>query len=237
MADVKKNLAKVITPPFIISHPNIVEATQFNGKGEFRWDSEMIFEPDVMNQFKIRNGETGQYDSHDINKICAVLAKREWDLEAGFGVGGVGWPIKDGSAEAVRRQAARVAKGKDKADFSHLEGRFVTTAKTYVNSQIPLKVVFPDGEGGREVLERGNEKSEGRANSFFYPGAIGFAALTVKPTISGDGKYITFYLNDIRFLKHGDRIGGVNDMDNFMGVTGGYSEYDATEGMDDDIPF
>ena len=130
-----------------------------------------------------------------------------------------------------------MAKGKDKGDFSHLEGRFIISAKTYVDTKFPLRAVFPDGQGGRLDLERGNKDSESRAAAFFYPGAVGFAGLTAMPTLSGTNRYVTFYLNDIRFLKHGDRIGGGSDMDNFMGVTGGYSDDDATKGIDDDIPF
>ena len=58
---------------------------------------------------------------------------------------------------------------------------------------------------------------------------------------TGDNKYVTFYVNSVVFKKDGERLGGGSHMERLLGVKGGETTYDPTEGMksnlDDEIPF
>jgi hypothetical protein len=63
-----------------------------------------------------------------------------------------------------------------------------------------------------------------------------FAELSI---VAGDtpNKYVTCYINSVRFHKDGARLGGTSIMDRFEGVAGGAADHNPKSEDDDEIPF
>ena len=230
----------LITAPFRMSYPNLLVPTQYDGKGEFTYNMQMIYEPEDLGKFRAPNDSTGEFDVVDAVQVVKDIAKAEWGVEAGPELVPspenltIKWPIKRGTLEGQRINAARAAAQKAPIDTAHIEGKALIGCKAY--TKYAPKLWFMDGQNRVQAV-RGDDVSEQKAGQFFYGGAYGYAALTAKATISGGNRFVTFYVNDVRFLKHGERLGGGSMLDRFEGIHGGMSDYDATEGMDDEIPF
>lgn len=230
----------LITPTFRMSYPNLLVATQYQGKGEFTYNMQGIYDPETLSQFRVPNDATGKFDFADVVEVVKRVAKEEWGVESGPDMGPtpdnptIQWPIKRGTLEAQRINKAREAKGESPIDLGHIEGKALIGCKAY--TKYAPKLWFPDGDKFVQVV-RGDEFSEQKAAQFFYGGAYAYAAVTAKATISGANRFVTFYVNDVRFVRHGDRLGSGSMMERFEGIHGGESQFDATQGMDDEIPF
>lgn len=226
----------LITPPFRLSYPNLVEprAFQQNGKpkGDPKFSFEMLIEPDNLENFKLHDETTDTFVPVDIRKICVQVCKETWgsdfDVKTEFADK---WPVKKGDVEADKKEA----KGKDGDVY---RGLYVINAKA--NEEFPPRLYYK-ADGKRKQIARGLDTDEARAKQLFAAGNYCFAEVTVKALETPQGKFIAFYVNSVMYLKEGERIGGNSLMDRFDGIEGGISDYDPTEGMaeetlDDEIP-
>lgn len=226
----------LITPVFRLSYPNLVEprAYQENGKpkGDPKFSLEALIEPDDLENFKIHDETTDGLVPADIRKIAVQVAKETWGSDFNVKAEFAGkWPIKKGDDEADKKEA----KGKDGDPY---RGKYVINAKA--NEEFPPRLYYR-ADGKRKQIARGMDSDEARAKQLFAAGNYCVAEVTCKAGESPQGKYITFYVNSVLYVKEGERIGGNSLMDRFDGIEGGISDYDPTEGMaeetlDDEIP-
>ena len=56
-------------------------------------------------------------------------------------------------------------------------------------------------------------------------GRYAYAELTMVPTQLSDKKYISFYMNTVKFVKSGERLGSGGVFDKFAGTLGGEEDY------------
>ena len=224
----------LITPEFRFSYPKLVVPKPFmqNGKakGDPNYGLQMIFEPEDLERFKLFDEDAGTFVDVDIRKICAQVAKDEWpdlNLKEAVAEKELSWPIVKGDKLAAKAEAK-------KKESEHYKGMEVISASA---SQEYPPMLYVTENGKRKQIVRGLDTDEQKAKQLFDVGGnFGFAEVTVK---AGDvnGKYVKFYVNSVRFTKAGQRLGGTSMMDRFDGVMGGESDHDATEGLDDEIPF
>jgi hypothetical protein len=226
----------LITPTFRMSFPNLIQPKQFQGKGDYFYNMEMIYNSGDMTKFKMPNDETGEFVDVDIKQVCAEVAREKWGLDVSASVkdGTLGWPIKDGSKLAIEREEA----GKKSVD--HYVEMKVINCKAYPD--YPPKLFYQDEKTNkRKMVVRGLESDEAFAANLFYGGAYAFGELTVRSAVSGGKKYVTCYINSVRFMSHGDRLGGGSLIDRFEGIHGGSGDYDPTKnmssGVNDDLDF
>ncbi len=93
-------------------------------------------------------------------------------------------------------------------------------------------------DGKKRQLVRGLDSDMEKASQLFRGGSYVYAELTVKAVKTPQGKFVTCYVNGVVFVKQGEMLGSPSMMDRYDGgITGGESDYDPTEGLDDDIPF
>lgn len=224
----------LITPECRMSFPNLVKPRAFQQggkeKGEPRYSVEMIFDPNDLGKFKAPDEASGGFVDVDIRQVAADVAKEKWpDINVKESVQNrsLGWLINDGAAKAD----ARKEKGKDS---EHYRGMKIISAKASV--EYPPRLLVPTSDGRKTVM-RGLDSDESLAAQYFVGGNYAIAEVNVKAVDTPQGRYVTCYLNSIKFTRQGERLGGASLMERFEGIEGGESDHDPTEGMDDDIPF
>lgn len=217
-----------VLPPFRMSYPTLITPRQYQGKGDKTFSCGMIFEPDALSKVHMLDdkAENG-FSEVDLATVLVALAKEKWsgiNVKEEFAKT---WPIKNGDTLAKKAEDK-------KKNADHLKGMKYLNAKSKENVR-PKLVVF---EGGTKVvLDPEVEADKKKVEKFFVAGSWAKAVVKVMPTEVNENKYLTFYLNELRYVKPGPRIGGVSIMDRFEGVTGGSSDHDPTAGLDDEIPF
>lgn len=219
----------LITPEFRMSYPNLVTPRAFKGKsGEPVYNVEMLFPAEQLEEFKLFDEKAQEFITVDVRQVASAVAKEEWagiDVKAEFQVG-KNWPILTGDDLADKKDAA----GKSGDAY---RGMKVIRAKA--SNEYPPRLYCSE-DGQRKQLVRGLETDENRAKQLFVGGHYAFAEVTCKAQETPQGKFITFYINSVRFLREGERLGSPSLMDRFDGVQGGQEDYDPTAGMDDEIP-
>lgn len=235
MANVSRVL---ITPTLRFSYCNLLEARQVqkDGKptGEKIFSLEGIIEPDNVKKFKAWDENANAFVDVDFAAVCAQLAREAWpgiDLKEEFRVGR-NWPIHDGDKLSEKREAKKPGK----AGNDVTKGMKVIKMKS--KEEYPPRLWVP-GQGGKGKIQltQSLEADKGKIKNFFAAGNYGYCEITCRPSEVNDTKYITLYLNSVRYTKEGKRIGGQSMMDRFDGIQGGASEHDPTAGLDDEIPF
>lgn len=231
MAETQKAPSRVlITPTFRMSFPNLARPKAYQNKGEPVYSLEMLFDPGDLEKFKMWDDGAGKFVDVDVKRLAAQLAKEYWpdmNVKDAVAHGGLAWPFKSGDKRIADRQAA----GKKAGD--HYAAKVIINAKS--SQDYPPSLYYVEGKE-RKQIARGTDAGDKRAAQLFYGGAYAFAELTLKPT-AVQGKFLTFYVQSVRFVKDGERFGGQSMMDRFEGVHGGTADHDPTAGMDDDIPF
>ena len=188
----------------------------------------MIFALEDLDNFNKFNEDLEVFESVNIKDTCVELAKAEWpDIDIKSEFTAKNWPIKDGDALAKKREAK-------KKNGDHYKGLKVIRGKA--SKEYPPRLYYTE-EGKSKLVARGLESDENKAKSLFTGGNYAYAEVTVKPNELNDDKYITFYLNSVKFVKTGERLGGQSMLDRFEGIMGGVSDHDPTAGMDDEIDF
>lgn len=226
----KNNPTILITPPFKLSYPNLLEPRPFmkNGKpkGDPKYSMEMIFTPEDMKNFKKWDDTTGEFKTVNFSEVCVVVAKEEFEginVKEAVGSGDLSWPVRNGD-DIVEKKG-------EKAE--HYAGSKVISA--HCNQDYPPRLYYTD-DGERKQLSRATDNGRDRIKQMFYGGAVAYAEVTVKAG-DADGNYVTVYVNSVKFVKDGERLGGKSAMDRFEGVDGGSSDIDPTADMDDEIPY
>lgn len=223
------------SPMFRMSFPNVIEPRAYMGTGAKTFGVEMLLNPDDLGKFQLLTDEKDEsgasiWEEVDVQKLMVKIAKDAWaDINVKEAVkhGGLTWPLIDGDKKAADREA----KGK-KGDI--YKGYKVLKASS--NEEYAPSIHIIDGGVYRE-LDRNSESDMAIAKTRFVAGYYAKASLSCKAIETPQGKFIKFYMNAILFVKDGERIGGMSTADRFGGIEGGSSDYDPTEGMDDEIPF
>lgn len=221
----------LITPTVRFSHCHLVEARPYmedgKPKGDAQFSVEMIIDKDDLEHFKEWNDSKEDFTDVDIRRVLAEVAKQNWpDMNVAEVVkhGGLSWPIKDGDAEAERRNG----------DNEALKGKKLIRIKTSEKVAAPSLYYYEGGK--RKSIARGTDDGDRRAKQLFQSGNYGYFEIVVKAGTSGMNKYVTCYLGSACYVKDGERIGSPRLMDRFDGVVGGASDHDPTAGLDNDIP-
>ena len=212
------------TPVFRMSYPNLVDPKPYQDpktgkKGDPTYNVEALIKPDDIAKFQVLRDDT--WEEVDVKQAMAEVAKTEWtdiNLKEAVAQKALGWPLKDGE----KKKAEREAKGK-KGDV--YEGVKVLPLKASKDYPPQLYVV----EGGKfRELSRANEADKAKAEQLFVGGYYAKGNVNLKAVETPQGRYVTFYLNAIVFIREGERIGGMSAEERFGGIEGGESDYDPT---------
>lgn len=225
----------VITPLCRLSYPKLVTPEPFTDakgvkKGDPVYTTELLVPNEDMDKFKAFDEETGDFVDVDFAKVCAAVAKEKFpdvNLKDAVNQGLLSWPIKSGDARAEEKGA----KGEHYAGHKVIRGKALTKIKDRPNAP---RLYYVE-KGDRQMIARGTDEGSQRAEHLFYGGAYVLAELSI---VAGDmpNKYVTCYINSVRFVKDGTRFGGTSLMDRFEGVMGGESALDPTGESDDEVP-
>lgn len=226
----------VITPVVRLSYPKLVTPEPYkdasgNAKGDPVYTAELLVPNDDMDKFNIFNEETEDWEHANFAKICADVAKETFpdvNLKETVAANIISWPIKNGDAKYEEKG--------EKAE--HYAGHKIIRVKalTKIKERSNAPRLYYSENGERKMIARGSDTDMQKAEQLFYGGAYVFAELSVVAGKSPN-KYVTCYVNSVRFHKDGPRFGGTSLMDRFEGVVGGQSDVNPTEGLDDEIPF
>jgi hypothetical protein len=226
----------VITPVCRLSYPKLVTPEPYTDakgvkKGDPVYTSEFLIPNEDMDKFKAFDEDSGEFVDVDFAKVCAAVAKAKFpdvNLREAVSQGLLSWPIKSGDAKFQE-------KGEKGA---HYEGHKIVRGKalTKIQERSNAPRLYYSEKGERQMIARGTDAGVQRAEQLFYGGAYVFAELSI---VAGDtpNKYVTCYINSVRFHKDGTRFGGSSLMDRFEGVVGGAADVNPTEGIDDEVPF
>lgn len=222
------------TPVVRMSYPNLLTPKKFKDpksgrEGNPMYNFEMIMTPENLDEFKVLRDD-GNWEDINVSHAMAEVAKKEWpgiDLKEAVGNKSLRWPLKDGN----QKKAEREANGK-KGDV--YEDMKIIPVKATEKWPPQLYVV----EGGKfRELSRSDEKDRAKIEQVFVAGFYVKANVNVTTAFLNEIKYVTFYVNAVMFIREGERIGGMTAEQRFGGIEGGESDYDPTEGLDDEIPF
>lgn len=240
MANTQQFSKRVLAPRFRGSYPNVITAKPYTDdqgkKGEPRFSLDMIFDPPDIKKFRAEDG-SGNLVEVGVDTLAVQLARERWPELADPAVLKAeltkGWPLIKGDLLAAKREAK-------KKDGEAFKGKIIIRSKSYENVK-PLLSFFDkaanNGKGAFRPLSRVSDVDMKKAEELFVGGNYFGAELTMKATEVSGTKYITFYINAVRFLADGEKFGGKGMMDRFDGVYGGEAAHDPTEGMNDEIPF
>ena len=230
-----------LTPVFRLSYPALIEPKAYmeegKPKGKPEFSVEMLITGEQLDKFQVLDDATGELSYVHIEQLALKLSKEKWggDFNPAQAVqhGGMKWPVRKGDDIIAAKDPAK----RDR--FDHYAGNRVLRAKcaSEINGEPNApRLTYTDGAGNTVTINRTVDESKAKAGSLFYPGAYGYAEVNIKPTEVDGRKYITIYLNKIHFVRDGTRIGAASLMDRFTGIHGGQTDFDATEGMGDEIP-
>lgn len=234
-----------ITEPFILSYPKLLKAEPYvdpvtkKAKGEPQYTFEAISALGALGAWDIYSRDSDDPIKGKVEARLVKLAKEKWgddfDVAGTVKHGGLSWPFKSGDRKADEKGS--------KAE--HYRDTKVWRAKSMASiNGSPNEPSLYDGSNGELIkLRRSTEAGKQRIGELFYGGAICTAELNAVAGMSGDNKYVTFYVNSVVFEREGDRLGGGSRIERARGVHGGETDYDPTKGMDggeeldDEIPF
>lgn len=227
----------VITPPFILGYPNVIQPRQYmeggKPKGDPKFSMEMIFAPDDMGKFKIPTADGG-FEDADLAQLYVRAGKRafgeDFNAKKSVEARALKWPIVTGEALIAKK----LEKGKKRENLDHYDGKRIVSATC--SQSYPPSLKYTEG-GERKNVHRGLDAEEAKAKNLFYGGAVCIAELSIKGTEVDERMHLVTYFNSVLFVRNGERLGGGSLMDRFDGIDGGESDHDPTAGMDDDIPF
>ncbi len=202
------------TTPEVMSFPNLDEprAVKRNGKetGKKKYSVNLEFEPDsaTLKEFKA---------------TAVAVARAKWP---GVDLATLKFPFTNGDKLADKAQA-------NKKDREFSRGKVVFTARTEFQ---PLLSVL---KGGKIVDLDGEDK--GQIKKLFYNGTKVLAEFQFKAydAVNEDGKPgVNAYVNKVLSLNQGTRLtGGASSEETFKDYIGSVSDYNPTEGLDDEIEF
>lgn len=242
----------VLSPEGRLSFCHMISPKEFKekgkGTGKFSYITDLIFKPDDLKKFRMPDpANPSNLIDVDLPVLLAGLAKEAWGAQINpetnqpwtvkemfAGVAVKGWPIKNGDQIADRAKAANPPK-----DYEQYRGMKSIAIKSNVSEKTQPPVLSQATPKGKRVFNRTLEADMQVANMLFQGGNYAVAEINFVANEVGGMKYLTPYVNSIRFTREGAKLGrsGGDLMDKFGGVGGGAAAHDPTEGMDDEIPF
>jgi hypothetical protein len=233
-----------------MSYPSLIESRETTDDrgvktGKWVYSVEGMFTEESLVKFKVlRNNVLVDVDIQQLLRELAVeawpelgapaIAGQPSPLAAAFaGVAFKGWPLKRGDVKAE----ARAAKEKD---GSHYKGLRLMQMKSNVTDKVQppaLSYVGPDKK--IKAVNRLVPSDMQAAKQLFVGGNYAVAELNIRASIVSGMRYLTPYLNSIRYTREGAKFGAQGGalMSRFDGVVGGEADHDPTAGMDQEIPF
>lgn len=234
----------VLTPVGRMSFPNVKDPKPYQGKGDPKYSVELLFEPEDLKRCKAVNPETNQFEDVDLTKVCSRVFKKNFpnvkvadQFNTKDEYGQVeNWVIKNGNATSKRKRAEK------KKGAENYEGKIHFQAKT--NQEYPPRLFVLNKDRTKTELHRGIDADEAKIKALFVGGNYAYAEINVKAYGTPQGRFVTFYLGSLVFVKTGERFGGQSLVDRYDGedLTGAAAEeYNPTDGAapadDDDVPY
>lgn len=241
----------VLTPEFRLSYAHLISPKEFIEKGKptgkFSYITDALIKLDDVKKFKIPNPDpnaNGALMDVDFSLLLVELAKEAWGTEINpdtsvpytvremfAGVAQKGWPLKDGNKLAD----AAAAKQKDGEQYRGLK---VISIKSNVSDKSQPPILSKATPQGKKVFNRNMPSDLEEAKSLFQSGNYCVAELNIVANVVGGMKYLTCYVNSIRYTREGVKFGrtGGAMLDKFGGTGGGVSERTDLQ-VDDEIPF
>lgn len=256
----KNPTRSLVTPEFRMSYPALITAKPFTdpntGKptGKEAYQVEALFAPDALSKFKAYDETQSKYVDVSLPQLLAQLANEAWPNmvfpdghpQAGQPMSvkqlfevqlNKGWPIARGEVVKARRQANAAKKNKTFGG-EHYDGTIVMSFKSNKADNIqPPALSKVTGASTFKPLERTSDADMSNAKLLFQGGNYAFATISVVAQVVSGVRFLTPYLNGIRYTREGKKIGGQSEMDRFDGYQGGASAHNPTAGMDEEIPF
>ena len=239
----------ILTPEGRLSFTYMISPKEFKekgkGTGKFSYITDLLFKPEDMKKFKMLDPTSGDVSEIDFGVAISALAKEAWGTtinpstsqpwtvkEMFAGVAMKGWPIKNGDAT----QAAAKAKGKD---YPQYVGMKSISIKSNVSEKTQPPILSQALATGKRVFNRTVVGDMEIAKMLFQGGNYALAELNVVANEVGGMKYLTCYVNSLRYTREGAKFGnrGGDMMDRFGGTAGGTSDHNPTDGMEDEIPY
>ncbi len=239
-----QNSRTLITAPFRMSFPNVIEAKPFMQDGKPKPGSQPtfnisgIFDPADLEKFQAADpNDPTKLVTVNVALVCAQLAKAEWpELEIKTAMAAT-WPIRSGDIYAAQQE-------KKKKNGDAYKGKKIINMKAMQEYPPTLSAVV---DGKLKTLNRAFSDDMKLAAQLFQGGHYAVAEVNLSPTTMKKGTnqqtgedvieyYVTFWLNSLRFIKQGERFGGSSLMTRFDGVQGGASSHDPTKSLEDEIP-
>lgn len=240
----------VLTPEFRMSFPNLIKAKPYVEKGKspdtakFSYSVEGIFPEASLVEFQVlRDGALVKVNIQD---VLVELAREKWGSainpetqkpwtikEMFAGVAQKGWPLKRGDVIADGLKA----KGKNGEQY---RGMRVIPMKSNVSDKVQPPSLGIAQKGGAYKINRLVEADMDKARQAFVGGNYAMAELNISASEVGGMKYLTAYINLVRYTREGPKLGGGGGalMERYDGVNGGSSSHDPTEGLvEEEVPF
>lgn len=230
MADEKKQYPRYdFKASTRVTYANIVKPRAFQGKGDPKYSAQFLLAPDSE-------------DLKAIQALCGAALKEQYPgkrLKAGRlteeqDASGewveVVMPWQDGTKLADKAKAEGKNKNKEA-----MRGFVVLKAGAPMKNPPALAMVL-DGK----IVDLNDAETRAMQEKYFYSGAYVAPYVAVATYKAQDGKPggANLYLNGVLFVKHGERIGGVNLAEVFKGHIGKASTVDpGTNALDDEIPY
>ena len=237
MAKSKNPSTLLLSPVVRLSYPKLIKAEPFKDpttgqeKGDPVFNTEMLCPADDLSKFRTWNEEKGEWKYDNLNSFCGRLAKQrfgdDFDVGAAIKHDGIKWPVTNGDKNAERGEK-----------YEHYAGHYVVRGKALseINGRPNAPSLYYMEDGKRKAIARGTDQGNQLAGDMFYGGAWVVVELSAVAGDAGGNKYVTLYMNSVMFIRNDDKFGGGNSlMDRFEGVTGGESDYDPTDGMEEEI--
>lgn len=228
----KKPTIELITPPFRMSYPHVVTAKEFVDRGvktgKFAFQVEAIFAEAELTRFRFLK-EDNTVELVDIRQVLAGLSQQAWPNEDPAALfqrqGGTGWPLIKG--EAAKQKAEIKGKNGD----HYIGNRIMSLKSNKSDKNQPPRLGWVTSPNAWKPLDRNSETDMQRAVSLFQGGNYAFAAIAIVADTVAGRNFLTPYLNEIRYVKEGQKFGNQGAMARFDGISGGRSDYDPTKGM------
>lgn len=243
----------LITPEARLSFCNVIVAKEFKdknkgnvGTGKFSYITDLIIKPDDIKKFRMLDTTTGNVTEVDFQIALRDLALEAWGTsinpdtskpwtvkEMFAGVAARGWPLKNGDVIAAKAKAQTPPR-----DYDQYLGMKALSIKSNVSEKTQPPILSQQLKDGKRTFNRTLPGDMEIAKQLFQGGNYAFAEINVVANEVSGMKYLTCYVNSLRYTREGTKFGRSGDdlMDRFGGVGGGESDHNPLEGSDE-IPF
>lgn len=209
----------VLTRPARLTFPKgLMEARQFEGKGDFKYQSRIFLDA----------------DHPDLPGVKETIKRVANEARPGIDINAFNKPLKNGDKEADKVKAKKGAKYKNEGEYQR--GKVVIGSRSKFEPN--LSVLLPN----KQIVKLTTAELKSQYRDKFYFGAnviVEFNFVWYKEIKEGDKPGVTAYIQKVMAVEGGERIGGGrSEEDAFSGYLGHVSSASPLgETSDDDIPF